>query len=247
MMNPPSPTLAQLTHALTSSGLPTPAPSFLSPILNSPNTSQRTPPLTSLVATARLRLLQSDITHPGILASTTATFPRNISAATVVSASLSADIPCQVLGVEDLSLSRWDVICALESERKGETTKGREVIRVLPTPPEDSTQATQSPPTTSSSPAPSPSLGPFKILLQDAAGQRVYAFELRRVEKLGCPPVMNIGCKVVLRRGAKVARGVVLLEPATVVVLGGKMEGEDRKWREGREERLRGGLPGRED
>ena len=50
---------------------------------------------------------------------------------------------------------------------------------------------------------------------------------------------MGIGCKVLVRRGARVGRGVVLLEPGTVVVFGGKVDVEDKAWRAGREERLR--------
>lgn len=59
------------------------------------------------------------------------------------------------------------------------------------------------------------------------------------MEKIGLPPGMGIGCKVLVRRGARVARGVVLLEPGTVVVFGGKVDFEDKAWRAGREERLR--------
>ena len=81
--------------------------------------------------------------------------------------------------------------------------------------------------------------GPFKLLLQDMRGQKVYGFELRRVEKVEYPPTMSIGCKFMLKKGAKVARGVVLLEPGVCVVLGGRIEGLDKEWREGREKRLR--------
>ena len=49
---------------------------------------------------------------------------------------------------------------------------------------------------------------------------------------------MNIGCKVVLNN-ALVARGVVLLEPATTVVLGGKMEELHKAWKEGRKAELK--------
>lgn len=59
------------------------------------------------------------------------------------------------------------------------------------------------------------------------------------MEKIGLPPGMGIGCKVLVRRGARVARGCVLLEPGVVVVFGGKADAEDKAWRAGREERLR--------
>ena len=48
-----------------------------------------------------------------------------------------------------------------------------------------------------------------------------------------------IGMKVLLQRGTVVRRGVIMLEPAVVQVLGGKVEAWDRAWREGRKERLK--------
>lgn len=68
--------------------------------------------------------------------------------------------------------------------------------------------------------------------------------ELKRVEKIGYAPAMYIGCKVLVGAGARVARGVVLLEPATTRVLGGKIEVLDKKWREGREKALRDAVGG---
>lgn len=236
-MNPPTTTPHQLTTALLQAGLPHPSPLFLHPILTP--SSGRLPPLSSLLATTRLRLLSADITHPNILYTQTPSFPPNITNAKLKSSVLNADIPCQILDIEDLSRSKWDLVEALESERKGETTKGREVIRVLPTQPEDSTQATQFPPTAAAPAAQQKSSGPFKVLLQDCKGQKVYGFELKRVEKLCYPPGMNIGCKVMLKQGVKVARGMILLEPEFVVVLGGKIEVVDKAWKEGRENRLR--------
>ena len=144
----------------------------------------------------------------------------------------------QILSVEDLSKSKWEQIEALEMERKGETTKGREVIRVVPVDDEPSSAATQAPQGTPAN-AQLKFGGPFKVEMQDVRGVKVYGFELKRVEKLGYPPVMSIGCKVMLRKGCKVARGMVMLEPGTVVVLGGKIEVLDKQWREGREKALR--------
>ncbi len=53
------------------------------------------------------------------------------------------------------------------------------------------------------------------------------------------PPTMGIGAKMLLRKGCKVSRGVVMLEPGSVMVFGGRIEVLDKSWREGREERLR--------
>ena len=99
-----------------------------------------------------------------------------------------------------------------------------------------STQALRTP-----APATAGSKGPFRLLLQDWRGTRVYGFDMKSVERIGMTPPshMGIGCKILLKRGCKVARGVVLLEPAMVNVMGGKIESLDKPWREGREARLR--------
>lgn len=146
----------------------------------------------------------------------------------------------QVIGIEDLSRSKWEQVEALEMERKGELTKGREVIRVVPDSEDGASAAAMGGSvSTQHTQAMGRSNGPFKLLMEDVKGQRVYGFELKKVEKVGYPPVMSIGCKVILKNGGKVARGMVLLEPATVVVLGGKIEALDKSWREGREKALR--------
>ncbi|CAG8975074.1 hypothetical protein HYALB_00009937 [Hymenoscyphus albidus] len=237
MNQPPTTTPHLLTTALLQAGLPQPSPIFLHPILTP--SSGRLPPLSSLLATTRVRLLNADITNANVLSPQTPSFPASITSTTLKSSSLSADIPCQILDIEDLSRSKWDIVESLESERKGETTKGREVIRVLPTQPEDSTQATQFPLAATTPAVQQKSHGPFKVLLQDVKGQKVYGFELKRVEKLSYPPGMNIGCKVILKKDVKVARGMVLLEPESITVLGGKIEAVDKAWKEMRENRLR--------
>jgi RecQ-mediated genome instability protein 1 len=229
------PTLPLLTNSLTSLGLPTPHAAFLMPILT-PGPSQRLPPLTVLTATAKHRLLSSEFTQPSILAATAPSFPPRLSDASVVFLDLQADIPVQVLEIEDLSKSKWEQIEALEMERKGEMTKGREVIRVVTEAEGPSTASTQASANTTTAPK---SYGPFKLCMQDVKGQKVYGFELKRVEKIGYPPAMCIGCKLMLKRGSKVARGMVLLEPNLTVVLGGKIEELDKRWRERREQALR--------
>ena len=159
--------------------------------------------------------------------------------------SLATDVVVQVCDVQDLGRSRWDQIESLESERKGESAKGRQVIRVLPVPADGEVSSTAATQVTGGNTQirQAKATGPFKLLLQDFKGVRVYAFELKRVEKLGSPDsggeTMSIGCKILLKRGTKVARGLVLLEPTTTVVLGGKIEGLDKGWREGREKSLR--------
>jgi RecQ-mediated genome instability protein 1 len=240
MANPP--TLAQLTASLTSLGLPTPHPSFLSPILA--NGLQKKTPLPGLIATAKLRLLCADFSSPLILASSPAppAFPPNITDVKIPARKLDRDVVVQVLDVEDIGKSKWSQIELLESVRKGETTKGREVIRVVPNeenrlPSSASTQAigTQA----AGRQGEGGKEGPFKLLMQDCKGNRVYGFELHKVQKVEYPPGMGIGCKILLKRGSQIARGMVLLEPEKTVVLGGRIDGLDKAWREGWEQRLR--------
>ena len=127
--------------------------------------------------------------------------------------------------------------------------------------------------------------GPHKLLLQDAKGTQVLAFELVKIPKIaisipasatpppppppppstslaaagagasaGNPapaqaqqslqglqiddPGMFIGCKLLLKPGTLVRRGIVMLNPDSCVVLGGKVEAWDRKWKAGRKDRL---------
>ena len=132
-----------------------------------------------------------------------------------------------MLSVEDMSKSRWEQIEAIEALERGEGTKGREIIRVVA--PEDGTEDPIAGSLVKGG-------GPHKLLLQDARGERVYSIELKSVEGVGLG--MSIGCKIVLR-GVTVARGVVLLESGTTVLLGGKIEGLHKQWREGRKEELK--------
>ncbi|KAE9369386.1 hypothetical protein N431DRAFT_427541 [Stipitochalara longipes BDJ] len=235
------PTLAQLTHSLTTQGLPTPHPSFLTPILATG--IQKKTPLAGIVATAKLRLLCADFSLPGILASTSlpSVFPPNITDVKIAARKLEKDIVVQVLDVEDIGKSKWEQIELLESERKGETVKGREIIRVVQDenqqPSSASTQAigTQA----AGNQGQGGKEGPYKLLMQDCKGQRVYGFELTKVAGVGYPPGMRIGCKVLLKKGSQVARGMILLEPERTVMLGGKIDRLDKAWKEGWEQRLR--------
>lgn len=137
-----------------------------------------------------------------------------------------------MLAVEDMSKSRWEQIEAIEALERGEGTKGREIIRVAATEADDSTGATVQ-----------KGGGPHKLLLQDAAGRRVYGIELKGVEGVGLG--MSIGCKVVLKN-ALVARGVLLLEPATTTMLGGKIEELHKAWKEGRKAELKAAIEANE-
>ncbi|KAG9243978.1 RecQ mediated genome instability protein Rmi1 [Calycina marina] len=236
-----TPTTAQLTTLLTALGLPPPNPSFLAPILIPPP-SRSLPPLPALVATAKHRLLSTDLTAPQVLLPSAASLPNHIASPTLPSQTLPCDVVLQVLEVEDTSRSKWEQIEALDMERKGEFIKGREVIRVVP--------ANEDEPSSASTQAPQGnaravnSYGPFKLSLQDWKGATIYGFELQKVPKIGYPPTMSIGSKILLKKGIKVARGMVLLDPRNCVVLGGKVEGLDKAWQKGREQELRDSVGG---
>lgn len=77
--------------------------------------------------------------------------------------------------------------------------------------------------------------GPHKLLLEDANGTRVYAFEFKPISGVGIG--MNIGSKVVIR-DAKVVRGVLMLQPGNTTLVGGKVEELHKNWREERKGRL---------
>lgn len=131
-----------------------------------------------------------------------------------------------------MSKSRWEQIEAIEALERGEGTKGREIIRVTATEEDDGAGTTVQ-----------KGGGPHKLLLQDAAGRRMYGIELKGLEGVGLG--MSIGCKMVLKN-ALVARGVVLLEPSTTAVLGGKIEELHKAWKDGRKTELKAAIEANE-
>lgn len=109
------------------------------------------------------------------------------------------------------------------------------------------------------------SAGPHKLVLQDSKGARVMAFELVKIPKIalstaasaslptapgqahhqnnslhlhGDDPGMYLGVKLLLNPGTLVRRGMVMLTPDTCVVLGGKVEAWDKKWKADRKATL---------
>jgi RecQ-mediated genome instability protein 1 len=162
-----------------------------------------------------------------------ALFPRNILDATIRERRLAGPIPVQVMDIEDIGKSRWSQVEAIEAEERGETTREREIIRVLPN--EDG-EADQPRTQTQAATPPSQSHGPHKLLLQDASGLQAYALETSPVSSISL--TMSIGCKLLLR-DIVVARGLVLLEPRSVTVVGGKIEELQNSWRARRKESLK--------
>lgn len=213
---------SEIAAHLASKSLP-PSPTWLGSFLSG---TRPTTPLPALKQTALFRLLASDITA-SLQAGPDAVFPADVHNAALAERRLPGPIAAQLLDVEDVGRSRWGQVEALEAAERGEGTKGREVVRVVPAEGEEEGAAAA---------AVAQSAGPHKVVLQDARGTRVYGVEVAAVEGVGVG--MNIGSKVLLR-DVVVARGVLLLEPRSVVVLGGKIEGLHRAWREGRKERLK--------
>ncbi|KAF1950299.1 RecQ mediated genome instability protein Rmi1 [Byssothecium circinans] len=213
--------IAELTQHLNARHLhPTTAwlESFVS--TTRPNT-----PLPALKQTALFRLLAADITTSLVPPANTV-FPVDVLNAKIQSRTVAGPLVCQVLDIDDIGLSRWSQVETIEANERGETTKGREIIRVVENETENEGAAV----------APVlQSKGSFKLLLQDAKGAKVYALDLRGIE--GIHTNMTMGTKVLLRN-VEVRRAAVMLEPASVQVLGGKLDALDKAWKDGRKERL---------
>ena len=240
-------TASQIQSTLRSQSLPIPSTSWLLTTLPPPSSSRQPPPLPSLVMTARTRLLASDLTTPSLLDPTylsSHTFPPG-NANPPKETCLTAPVLVQVLDIENTSRSRWDQVEELESIERGEQTRGRQVIR-LPTNTDSTTQADQG--DEAATPAPTDAAArerekqaknaTHKLVVQDAKGQKMFALELRRIDRFAVG-TLQVGEKMLIKSGTTVARGVLLLEPANCQILGGKVEAWHKAWVEGRLERLR--------
>ncbi|KAF2170509.1 hypothetical protein M409DRAFT_51540 [Zasmidium cellare ATCC 36951] len=217
-------TIADISRALAAKHIP-PTHDWMIAFAQSirPNT-----PIQALQRTAEFRLLGTDIVT-SLQSSTQSTFPSGITNPNVKELRIPGPVPVQVLDIEDIGRSRWSQVEAIEMEERGETRKGHEVIRVVQD--EEDNSDPNPPPTNANSPS-----GPHKILLQDAKGNKVYAFELETVN--GVDVSMAIGSKLVLK-DFLVARGVIMLTARGTTVLGGKLDAWDKKWREDRKKVLK--------
>ncbi|KAG6144668.1 hypothetical protein E4U46_006917 [Claviceps purpurea] len=232
-----------LRTQITSQNLPYPSPSLLASLVS---TRSPPPPLPSLVATAKTRLLACDLTTSELVdPAQLPSFPAEIlppAGANAQEVPLRQNICVQVLDIENLASSRWEQIEELEAIERGERTRGRQVIRVTGEEDEDDARGVAS----AASARPSAGAGAgiagknatHRLVVQDRSGNRVYAVELLRMPGLGIA-TMSIGCKLVLRAGCIVARGTVLLTPETCLVLGGKIESWHDVWVAGRMARLK--------
>jgi RecQ-mediated genome instability protein 1 len=226
---------AQLTSdLLTRHHLPV-SPIWLSTFLH--NTRQPLPPLTALMSTAHFRLLASDFTSSLSTADSIYLLPADINNAETKERKLPGNVPVQLLDVEDIGRSKWSQIEAIERIERGEEVRGREVIRTVPTAIEGDEGSSTAPAIGAGETG--KSNGPHRFILQDAKGTKVVAFELQKIPRLEIGDEgMAIGMKVLLKKGALVRRGVLILKPDDVTPLGGKIEAWDKRWREGRKGRL---------
>ncbi|KAL3250185.1 hypothetical protein ABHI18_011344 [Aspergillus niger] len=216
------------THLLTTKSLPV-SPTWLTTFLSSTSTS-RTIPLSALTQTALFRILTSDIRDSLSTSNPSTLLPTDIFNPAIQERRLNAPIPLQVLDIEDIGTSLWSQVEAIERVERGEAIRGREIVRTVNVG-EDSEAADNN-----NAAGGGESNGPHRLILQDAAGTRAVGLEFARVSGIGLGK-LAIGAKVVVR-DVTVARGMVMLTPESCVVLGGRIEGLDIQWREGRKKRL---------
>ncbi|KAL8747418.1 MAG: hypothetical protein Q9184_007603 [Pyrenodesmia sp. 2 TL-2023] len=191
------------------------------------STQKTTTPIPALTQTASFRLLSSDITT-SLLANASQCLPLDIHNVEIKERRLQGPVVLQLLGIEDMSKSRWEQIEAIEALERGEGTKGREIIRVTNTEEADDSGVNVN-----------KGGGPHKLSLQDSRGTRVFGIELQEVRGVGLG--MSIGCKLVLKNAA-VARGVVLMEPANTTILGGKIDAWHKAWKANRKAELKAAI-----
>lgn len=242
----------QIRSALAAEQLPAPSQAWLQTIVAQQPPQQRSLP--ALVAAAKNRLLSTDLTAPGLFDSSSRppVFPRELlssSAASMQETRLAHDVVVQVVDFENLSQSRWQQVQALEAIERGEQKRGREIIRI-PTGGEEGEGGDETGtesgrpgagrPTAggSSTNGPSDASATHRLVLQDAAGNTLFALELTRIFRISISR-LKIGEKLVLKSGTVVARGTLLIEPANVKFLGGQIESMHEMWLKGRLARLR--------
>ncbi|KAH8426822.1 OB fold domain-containing protein [Aspergillus melleus] len=197
---------------------------------------QRNVPLAALTQTAVFRVLASDFRDSLTTSSPSSLLPADISDPTVQERRIQGPIPVQVLDVEDIGSSLWSQVEAIERVERGEAIRGREIVRTVNVGEDRGEGADGANGTAAGSNELGNSNGPHRLIVQDAKGTKAVAVELRQVHGIGIGK-LAIGGKLLLRN-ATVARGMVLLTPECVTILGGKIDALDQSWRDGRKERL---------
>ncbi|KZZ92159.1 hypothetical protein AAL_06369 [Moelleriella libera RCEF 2490] len=239
---------ATLRAHIASQSLPPPSASLLASL----TARDPPPPLPALLATAKARLLTADLTASSSSSSSSSSshaidgsqlrsFPPDITNATAKCTPLPHDVHAQVVDLENLSLSRWQQIEQLEAVERGETTRGRQIIRVTDEQEQDqAANANANANAHSALPAAAAAAknDTHRLVVQDGRGSRVYAVELSRVKDIAVGTT-SIGCKMLLRAGTVAARGTLLLTPENCLVLGGKIDAWHDAWVRGRMARLK--------
>ncbi|KAK5296253.1 hypothetical protein LTR43_002805 [Exophiala xenobiotica] len=195
-------------------------------------------------------------------------FPGDVADVKVKARQLPGTVVVQVLDVLDVGSSKWSQVEAIERIEHGEEVRGREVIRTVDANgdeerPDPTAAAVTGSTATEASSTTNKKLtaGPHKLVVQDARGTKTLAFELEKIPNIGisisasaASPAahgdqafrpssqddigMYIGCKLVLKPGTVVRRGMIMLKPENCVVLGGKVEAWDAKWKQERKQTL---------
>lgn len=212
------------------------SPSWLNTLLASSGQAQRNIPASALTKTALFRVLASDF-RESLSTSPSSLFPVDIYDPNVQERRLQGPIPVQVLDIEDIGTSLWSQVEAIERVERGEAIRGREIVRTVAVGEDpEALENNQSNNGAAGTVSGSSGFGPHRLILQDAAGTKAVAIEMQRIEGIALEK-LAIGAKLVLRN-ATVARGMILVNPGCVDMLGGKIDALDRPWREGRKARL---------
>lgn len=231
--------------------------SWLSNFLASTSQQQQRAPISALTQTALFRILASNFTESLSTSTPSALLPGDISDPVIKERRIQGPVPVQVLDIEDIGTSLWSQVEAIERIERGETVRGKAIVRNVNVDESNDDQGTESsshfdqtaarnnPSRTSSNNntnvesgnnSGNASNGPHRLVLQDAAGTKVIALELKPIEGIAIGK-LPIGAKLVLKNTV-VGRGMVLLTPETVTLLGGKIEAMDAAWRKSRKESL---------
>ncbi|KAL4937995.1 hypothetical protein BDV06DRAFT_63382 [Aspergillus oleicola] len=232
----------QLSAHLQTKSLPA-SQTWLSSFLETQN--QRSIPLAALTKTVLFRLLNTDF-RESLSPRSTSLLPVDIYDPNFQERRLPDTIPVQVLDIEDIGTSIWSQVEAIERVERGETVRGREIIRTVNVGDEEPNNETNSRTTANANAnagaSANESTGPHRLILQDAKGTRAVGIEITHVKGIAINS-LSIGAKLLLRN-ATVARGMILLTPESVEVLGGKIETMNQAWKAGRKEMLLGRLNG---
>ncbi|KAM0245465.1 hypothetical protein ACHAP5_005421 [Fusarium lateritium] len=235
---------SQLRASILAQNLPHPTTTFLNSLITARSPP---PPLPSLLATAKARLLTADLTSSTIINTSSI---QSLASDAASTESREKRIPkpvhVQVLDIENLALSRWEQVEEMEAVARGETTRGREVVRVMAEDDDDNVVEGQTQTQTqrtagarnTAGPKPAGKNATHRLVLQDCKGTKLYALELRRFDGIGVGKT-QMGEKMLLKAGTVIARGMILLEPDKCIMLGGKIEAWQKTWLDGRLARLK--------